>query len=149
MAKILVSACLAGCNCTYRGDSNRCDALIALAKEHDLIPVCPEQLGGLCTPRRPAEIQGNRVMNDVGEDVTLPYKKGAENALRIAELTGAKIAVLKANSPSCGSGTVYDGTFSHIKVPGDGITAALFKQNGIRIFCENEIEELKATLENR
>ena len=147
MAKILVSACLAGCDCTYRGDSNRCEAIIALAAEHDLIPVCPEQLGGLSTPRRPAEIQGDRVMNDAGEDVTQPYIKGAENALKIAKLTEAKIAVLKANSPSCGSGTIYDGTFSHIKVPGDGVTAALFKQNNIKIFNETEIEKLKAYLE--
>lgn len=148
MAKILVSACLLGCDCTYRGDSNRNAAVLSLCEEHDVIPVCPEQLGGLATPRRPAEIQCGSVINDEGRDVTAAFRKGAEITLKIAELTGAKVALMKANSPSCGSGTVYDGSFSHIKVSGDGIAAGLLKQHEISIFNEEEIPELKKYLIN-
>lgn len=146
MAKILVSACLFGCECRYKGDSCKNEALLALAKKHTLVPVCPEQLGGLPTPRNPAEIRGDKVVSSVGKDVTAEYRKGAETALYIAETVGADVAVLKANSPSCGKGVIYDGTFTGKKTAGDGVTAKLFASSDIAVFTEEEIDKLSAFL---
>lgn len=147
MATIVVSGCLFGCDCRYKGDNCKNDALLALAKQHTLVPVCPEQLGGLATPRNPAEICGDKVMSNAGKDVTAEYKKGAETALYIAKTVGADVAVLKANSPSCGKGVIYDGTFTGAKMVGDGVTAKLFAASGIQVFTENEIDELTAFLD--
>jgi uncharacterized protein YbbK (DUF523 family) len=142
----VVSACLAGCQCRY--DQRSCfDVDIeALLKEGKAIPVCPEQLGGLPTPRNPAEIVGGdgfdvldgkaKVVDREGNDVTGPFLAGARQALQLAKTVGATTAVLKENSPSCGSGFIYDGTFSGKKVPGVGVTAALFIRNGIRVESE-------------
>ena len=138
MAKIIVSGCLLGCDCRYKGDNCACPEVLALAGAHTLIGVCPEQMGGLPTPRRPAEICGTRVISSAGVDVTEEYCRGAEAALRLAELNRADFAILKANSPSCGRGVVYDGTFTGRKREGDGVTAALFRSNGIPVFTENE-----------
>lgn len=149
MAKLIVSACLLGCQCRYKGDGCKCDALVELAKTHTLIPVCPEQLGGLATPRDPAEIVGERVISNHGRDVTEQYQRGAETALYLARLNHADAAVLKANSPSCGKDQIYDGTFTGRKIPGSGVTAALLKNAGFAVFTENELEELKNFLENR
>ncbi|MGN0569549.1 MAG: DUF523 domain-containing protein [Candidatus Fimenecus sp.] len=146
MAKIIVSACLMGCNCRYKGDNCKCEELLALAKEHTLIPVCPEQLGGLATPRNPAEICGDKVISNAGKDVTTEYTKGAQTALYIAETVGADVAVLKANSPSCGKGIIYDGTFTGNKTAGDGVTAKLFSESGIKVFTENEIDAIHSFL---
>jgi uncharacterized protein YbbK (DUF523 family) len=142
MAVILVSACLLGCNCRYKGDNCSNDAIRALAEKHTLVPVCPEQLGGLPTPRDPSEIQGERVCMVNGRDVTAEYRKGAEAALAIAQISHAEAAILKANSPSCGKGIIYDGTFSGKKCSGNGITAARFLEAGIPVFTENELEAL-------
>lgn len=146
MAKIIVSACLLGCDCRYKGDNCKNEALLALAAKHTLIPVCPEQLGGLATPRNPAEICGDRVMSNAGKDVTREYQKGAETALYIAKQVGADIAVLKANSPSCGKGVIYDGSFTGQKTAGNGVTAKLFSESGIRVFTEDELPALLTLL---
>lgn len=146
MAKIIVSACLLGCNCRYKGDNCKNEELLELSKKHTLIPVCPEQMGGLPTPRDPGEIQGEKVISSVGKDITYEYNKGAETALYIAKTTGADVAVLKANSPSCGKGVIYDGTFSGNKTAGDGVTVKLFKENNIKVFTEDEISKLSEFL---
>ena len=116
--RALVSACLLGVCCRYDGKSKPCPAVMALSKEHELIPVCPEQLGGLPTPRMPAE-----------------------EAARLYALLGCDAAILKSNSPSCGSGSRYDGTFTGALTRGDGMTAALLKQIGARVLTEQEAEE--------
>ncbi len=144
---ILVSACLLGVNCRYSGKGELCQELQKLMKEHHLIPVCPEQLGGLATPRTPAERVKDRVVTQMGEDVTAQYEKGARETAGLAELFGCRCAVLKERSPSCGSGRIYDGTFSRQLVSGDGTAAALLKERGVRIFGETEIEKLKQYLE--
>lgn len=148
MANILVSACLFGCDCRYKGDNCKNDALLSLAAKHTLIPVCPEQLGGLATPRDPAEICGDRVVSRAGRDVTQAYQKGAEAALYIAKQVGASAAVLKANSPSCGKGVIYDGSFTGRKIEGNGVAAQLLSAAGIRVFTENEIPALLDFLGN-
>ncbi len=146
MAKIIVSGCLLGCDCRYKGDNCKCDELLALAEKHTLIPVCPEQLGGLSTPRNPAEIVGDKVISNQGKDVTYEYKKGAELALYIANVNNADAVVFKANSPSCGKGIIYDGTFSGNKTEGNGIAAQEFLKAGYSVFTENEIDALTEML---
>jgi len=136
-----MSACFSGECCTYRGDSNKIECLAKLALRDDVILVCPEQLGGLPTPRSPAEIVSESpltVINSDGEDVTQAYINGAKEALKKAE--GAHIAILKHNSPSCGVGSVYDGTFSHITVPHDGVFARMVREKGILLFTETSID---------
>ena len=135
---ILVSACLLGVNCKYSGKNNRNENVLRLAEKHTLIPVCPEQLGGLPTPRYPSEICGGREINNIGEDVTAYYEKGAGEALNIAKLFGCERAVLKARSPECGSKEIYDGTFTKTVIPGKGITAALLEENGIEVYDETD-----------
>ena len=114
---ILISACLLGCACRYDGKSKPHPLAQELARQGLAVPVCPEQLGGLPTPRAPSERQGERVVSSLGADVTAQYRRGAEEALRLAELYGCTTAVLKERSPSCGSGAIYDGTFHRY---GDG-----------------------------
>lgn len=142
MERIICSACLLGCECRYKGDGCRNEEVLKIGEKHVLIPVCPEQMGGLPTPRNPSEIQGDRVVSNAGADVTGQYRKGADMALYLAKLHGARYAILKAKSPSCGSGLIYDGTFSGAKVPGDGVTARLFKANGIKVFTEDELGDI-------
>lgn len=145
--KILVSACLLGVNCRYNGKGELVQELKELMKEHHLIPVCPEQLGGLSTPRVPAEQVKGRVITQTGDDVTAQYEKGAVETAGLAQLFGCRCAVLKERSPSCGSSRIYDGTFSKRLTKGDGSAAALLKAKGIRVFGESEIEQLKEYLE--
>jgi len=145
---ILISACLLGINCKYSGENNKIKGLEELLKKEILIPVCPEQLGGLETPRKPSEIiTKNRikyVVDKNGNDVTSQFLKGAEETLKIVNMYNIKEAILKSNSPSCGCGTIYDGTFSGKIVKGDGITSALLKSKNIKIFNEtNYFEKLK------
>lgn len=135
--RILVSACLLGLCCRYDGQSKQNSRVLRLAEKHELIPVCPEQLGGLPTPRPPAEIRDGRVINNLGQDVTAQYEKGAAEALRLYDLLGCGCALLKARSPSCGSETVYDGTFSGTLVPGQGVTAKLLSQRHIHVLSED------------
>ena len=107
-----------------------------------LIPVCPEQLGGMCTPRVPSERLDDRVVNRVGEDVTACFHRGAEEALRIAQMYGCRTAILKERSPSCGCGKIYDGSFSGSLTEGNGITAELLLRNGIRVCGESRIKDI-------
>ncbi len=141
--KILVSACLLGCACRYDGKAKENEAVLSLLKEgHTLIPVCPEQLGGLSTPRLPAEIQGDRVIRRDGFDVTEPYQRGAQEALGLYRLMNCQLAILKARSPSCGKHIIYDGTFTGTLTEGNGATAALFQREGIRVLTEDEAAAL-------
>ena len=136
---ILISACLLGVNCSYDGTSKTIPVLVELMSKHTLIPVCPEQLGGLSTPRIPSEIKGDFIFNKDGIDVTKKFVKGAEETLKIAKLYNCKYAILKERSPSCGNKKIYDGTFSKTIIDGDGITAKLLKQNGVIVIGESEI----------
>ena len=140
---ILVSACLLGCACRYDGQSKPNPLAQELARRGLAVPVCPEQLGGLPTPRKPDEIRSGRVYEKSGKENTEEFIRGAEETLRIAKLLKADMAVLKQNSPSCGSAMIYDGTFSGKKIPGSGITASLLIKNGIRVISEEEIAELR------
>ena len=142
--KILVSACLLGICCRYDGRGNPYDAVLSLLNRDDitLIPVCPEQLGGMSTPRIPSERRGERVVNRAGEDVTSQFIRGAEEALRIAKLYGCQVAVLKERSPSCGCGRIYDGTFSGKLTDGDGVTAELLRREGIKVYGESQVTEM-------
>ncbi|MBQ8647642.1 MAG: DUF523 domain-containing protein [Oscillospiraceae bacterium] len=137
--KLLVSACLLGVNCKYSGGSNPCPAVIAAAQagRHTLIPVCPESIGGLPTPRDPSERVGERVLSRTGADVTEQYCRGAQAALQLAQLYGCTGAILKEKSPSCGSGLIYDGSFTGRLVPGDGVTAELLKAHGLTVVGES------------
>lgn len=141
MEPILVSACLLGVNCKYSGGNNLCPAVAALQKTYTLIPVCPEQLGGLPTPRPPAECRGDSVINNEGTDITLQFQRGAEEALKLGKMLGCSKAVLKSRSPSCGCGQIYDGTFSGTRIAGDGVTAQLLKRNGFTILSEEDFPE--------
>jgi len=143
---IIVSACLAGLNCKYNGGSNTDCRIRNLVSEGKALPVCPEQLGGLPTPREPAEIAGGtgadvldgkcRVLRKGGADVTSEFTKGAYETLELARIAGAKEAILKSRSPSCGCGEIYDGTFTGKTVKGNGVTAELLIRNGINVGIE-------------
>ena len=139
---ILVSACLLGTACRYDGKSKPCPAVIALQEKYSLIPICPEIMGGLPTPRIPSEICGDRVLMKDGTNVTENYRRGAEEALRIARENQCTVAILKEKSPSCGSGLIHNGRFDGGMTEGDGITAQLLKANGIRVLGESEISSL-------
>lgn len=138
MAVILVSSCLLGCNCRYKGDGCRNERVLKLKDSHTLIPVCPEQMGGLETPRNPSERVNGKVLSNAGRDVTEQFRKGAETALFLAQLNHADFAVFKANSPSCGKGIIYDGTFTGGKKEGNGMTTDLLLENGIPVYTEDE-----------
>jgi uncharacterized protein YbbK (DUF523 family) len=146
---VLVSACLAGHACRFDGSSNGDDRVGRLVAEGRAVLICPEMDGGLGTPRPRAEIVGGdgsdvlrgtaRVMTEQGRDVTGAYVEGARRALEASQSSGAKVAILKARSPSCGNGAIYDGTFSRSLVAGDGVTAALLRDNGIEVLTDEEL----------
>jgi len=138
-APILVSACLLGVRCKYNGGSNTNRRVLEYVRDRPFIPVCPEQLGGLPIPREPAEIRGESVVNRKNDDVTEQFTRGAEETLRIAGLTGARRAILKNGSPSCGSSRIYDGTFTGTRLEGMGITARLLRENGIEVMSEEDL----------
>ncbi|MBS3057158.1 MAG: DUF523 domain-containing protein [Candidatus Diapherotrites archaeon] len=135
----LCSACLLGIKCRYDGKSELNKKAIALSRKETLIPICPEQLGGLPTPREQAEMQGSKVVTCSGKDVTEKFATGAEQVLRLARLFGIKEAILKQGSPSCGCGEIYDGSFSGRVIKGDGITAGLLKKKGIKVISDKEL----------
>ena len=148
----LVSACLLGIKCTWDATNRYRDERAVQLLENDiLIPVCPEQLGGMKTPRPPQEIQiGSgedvldgrcRVKNINGEDVTREFVTGAEETLKIAKLFKVRQFIGKSRSPSCGRGQIYDGTFSGKPVDGDGVTTALLKRNGIKVITEEDLRQ--------
>ncbi len=140
--RILISACLLGAVCRYDGRSKPHPPAETLAREHQLVPVCPEQLGGLPTPRAPSERQGRRVVTAAGADVTEQYRRGAEETLKLCRALGCEAAVLKERSPSCGCGRIYDGTFTGTLTDGWGVTAELLRQNGVPVYGESEIPGL-------
>ncbi|MBC8273494.1 MAG: DUF523 domain-containing protein [Chloroflexi bacterium] len=145
----LISACLLGMRCNWSGNDNKNDRAIEVSKVETLIPVCPEQLGGLATPRAPQEIQGGtgedvldnacRVLNKNGEDVTTEFIRGAEETLEIVRQLNIKEFIARSRSPSCGCGRVYDGTFRDRLIDGDGVTTALLRRSGIRITPEKDL----------
>ena len=139
---ILVSACLLGLPCRYDGRPKPREEVLALGEKHVLIPVCPEQLGGLPTPRPPAEWQGERIVNRAGEDVTAQYLRGGEEAVNLARTLGCEAAVLKERSPACGCLEIYDGSFSGVLKPGKGSAAAALEAAGIPVFGESELDML-------
>lgn len=138
---ILISACLLGQYCRYDGQTKVYPQVQALLGRDDihLIPVCPEQCGGLATPRPAAERQGKRVVTTNGSDVTAQYQRGAEAALYWARLFHCTKAILKEKSPSCGHGQIYDGTFSRTLTAGDGVTVELLRVEGLEIIGESDI----------
>lgn len=147
---ILVSACLLGINCKYDGDNNKHERVVEYLKDKQFILVCPEQLGGLSTPRVPCEIvdevcnedsiNSYVVKNKNGVDVSENFLKGAYETLKIARLYGCNEAILKEGSPSCGSNKIYDGTFKGNKIDGTGVTASILRKEGIKIISEKQLE---------
>ena len=131
--KILVSACLLGENCKYNGKNNYSERVAKYLEEHEVIPVCPEVLGGLTIPRDPSEIVDGVVTNCKGVSVDRQFREGAEEALRIAEENGIDLAVLQSRSPSCGVRQIYDGSFMGKLIPGQGVFAQLLEKNGFRV----------------
>lgn len=157
MQKILVSRCLLGHRVRYDGGaSGPFDQLQQWIAEGRVVPLCPEVAGGLPTPRAAAEIPGGqgaevldgsaRVITTEGEDVSAEFLSGARQALALVQQHGIRIAVLKANSPSCGNLLTYDGTFSGVKVSGEGVTAALLSRHGVRVFNESQLAEAACAL---
>lgn len=142
MEHLLISACLLGAKCRYDGQCKPLLQLVTLAERFDLVPVCPEQLGGLPTPRTPAERVGETVLTQDGRDVSEQYRRGAEQAMHLVDVCGCKLALLKERSPSCGHGEIYDGSFTGRLTAGDGVTAALLRENGIIVYGESEIGRL-------
>lgn len=144
MEPLLVSACLLGRCCKYDGGHNALgeESLAALRARYELLPVCPEADGGLPTPRVPAERVGERVLTQTGKDVTEAYRRGAQLALETAHAHGCRLALLKSRSPSCGAGVIYDGTFTHTRIPGDGVAAGLLRSAGLRLYTEQELSDL-------
>ncbi len=137
--RLLCSACLLGVSCRYDGGSKPAAALTALLENHVLIPVCPEQLGGLPTPRPPCEIWDGKVVGWDGLDRTEAFRKGAEEALRLYQLFGCRAAILKSRSPSCGKGLIHDGTFTGALVSGSGVLAQMLLNEGIAVYSEDDL----------
>lgn len=140
--KLLISACLCGKNTKYNGGNNLISNLGKIEENFELFLVCPESDGGLTTPRNPSEQKGEKVVSNKGVDVTTEFNLGAKIALDVALKNNIKYALLKESSPSCGTNSVYDGTFTGKKINGMGVAAKLLKENGILVFSENEIEKL-------
>ena len=142
MERILISACLVGDNVKYNGGNNLSPKISALLEKYELVPFCPEVEGGLSIPRSPSERKGQSVINQDGEDVTDAFYRGAELAYNICLYLKIKTAILKERSPSCGSKTIYDGTFKHREISGMGVTAEYLKEKGIVVLSEEEIDSL-------
>ena len=157
-SRVLVSACLLGAPVRYNGAAKTVESEIVARWERQgrIVPVCPEVSGGLGTPRPPAETSGGdgvlvlrgsaRVVTDGGADVTDAFLAGARHAVALAREHDARVAVLKSNSPSCGTGWIYDGTFSGARVPGFGVAAAALREAGVRVFDESQLAEADAAL---
>ena len=144
MDRLLVSACLLGFDCKYSGGNNALgeETLRALKEKWALVPVCPEVSGGLGVPRVPSERRDGGVFARTGKDVTAAFARGADTACRLCERFGCRTALLKENSPSCGSGTIYDGSFSGTLTAGDGLTAEKLRALGVTLLGESRAEEL-------
>ncbi len=131
--KIAVSACLLGINYKYNGGNNYSEKLEKLLKKHEIIPICPEVLGGLPIPRDPSEIVNGEVLTNKGKSVDKEFRNGAKKALKIVKESGAELVVLQSRSPSCGLGKIYDGSFTGRLVYGDGVFVKLLKDEGIKV----------------
>ena len=144
MQNVLISACLLVVDCKYNGSNNKLDdEIINLLKEkYNLIPVCPEIMGGMPTPRNPIEIKDGKVFDYDGEEFTKEFEKGSEEVVKLAKLYNPTIAILKENSPSCGSNYIYDGTFNHKKIKGMGIAARKLSEEYIKLFSEENVKIL-------
>lgn len=145
MERLLISSCLLGLATRYDGRTKAVFSesdISRLSEKYELVPVCPEIYGGLPTPRTPSERVGDRVLMKDGTDVTENYRKGASDALVLCRILGIKKALLKARSPSCGKGEVYDGSFSGTLVSGHGVAAELLLNNGVEVYTENELDKL-------
>ena len=136
--KILISACLLGVSCKYDGGSNRSEALVRLLEGHELHTVCPEVLGGLPVPRVPAEIRDGEVVCEDGRSADREFRAGARAGLALARMIRPDLVILKSRSPSCGAGVIYDGSFTHTRIPGDGVFAAMCRAEGLRTVTEDE-----------
>lgn len=147
MINVLVSACLLGLDCRYDGKNCLNEDILLLKEKCNLIPICPEQMGGLPTPRVPSEIVNGRLINKEGNDVTEQYDKGKEIALKIAKINDCKFAILKQKSPSCGCGNIYDGTFSGKLISGNGNTTKYLIENGIKVYADTDIKDFLKELE--
>ncbi len=137
--KVLVSNCLLGINCRYKGDNCKNEKVLEFLKDKEVIGICPEVEGGLPTPRDPSEIVNDKVISKAGKDVTYEYKKGASIALKLAQDNKVDLVLFKAKSPSCGSGLIYDGTFTGNKIPGNGIAADLLIKHGFKVITEEDL----------
>jgi uncharacterized protein YbbK (DUF523 family) len=152
---VLVSGCLLGINCKYNGGNNKSEKLMNILDRYGFIPVCPEQLGGMTTPRKPNELIEQKegrldsifVADKEGKDNTEHFIRGGEETLNIAKKFNIKYAILKERSPSCGSNFIYDGTFSGVIVPGMGVTAKLLTENGIKVYSEEQIDKFIEDIE--
>ena len=142
MEKLLISSCLIGNNTNYNGKNNYIKEIEQLKSKYELIPICPEVLGGLSIPRDPSEINNDKVISINNKDVTLEFNIGANKTLNIALKNNIKYAILKDGSPSCGNTYIYDGTFKNNKINGSGITTKLLKSHNIKIYNENNLNEL-------
>ena len=144
MQNVLISACLLGVDCKYNGSNNKLDDKIihSLKEKYNLIPVCPEIMGGMPTPRNPVEISDGKVFDYDGEEFTKEFEKGSEEVVKLAKLYDATIAILKENSPSCGTNYIYDGTFNHQKIKGMGIAAHKLSKENIKLFSEENVKIL-------
>lgn len=131
--KIAVSACLLGINYKYNGGNNYSEKLEKILEKHEIIPICPEVLGGLPIPRDPSEIVNGEVLTNKGKSVDKEFRNGAKKALKIVKESGAELVVLQSRSPSCGLGKIYDGSFTGRLVYGDGVFVKLLKDEGIKV----------------
>ena len=138
--KFLISACLAGVNCTYNAKNNLHPDVRKIFLSGDCLLVCPEVMGGLPVPRPPVEITGSRVVDIFGKDVTRECKRGVSIALRLTDKYGIKKAILKARSPSCGKAEIYDGTFSGVLKKGNGLLARALIRKGIKVYSEKDLK---------
>lgn len=146
MKKLAVSGCFLY-NCRYDGKEYENEKLqnylqSLIEQGYVLVPICPEQMGGLCTPRPKSEILNGKVLDEFGDDLTDYFNCGANQALKIMKTQKIDIAILKQKSPSCGLGKIYDGSFSEIVIEGNGITAQLLLDNNIKVYSEEDIEDL-------
>lgn len=141
---LLISGCLLGLSCRYDGACKPLsrEILDRLREKFTLIPVCPEQLGGLSTPRNPAERVGDKVISSAGVDVTGEYQKGAQEVWKLAEFFDCRVALLKEKSPACGKDKIYDGSFSRTLIPGSGVAAELLQKKGVLVYGESEWKKL-------
>ena len=137
--KLLCSACLLGVSCRYDGTGKPSQNVAALLENHELIPVCPEQLGGLPTPRTPCEIRDSHVISRDGRDRTEAFIKGAQEAVRLYHMLGCQASILKSESPSCGKGLIHDGTFSGALVSGNGVLAQMLLDEGIKVYTQEDL----------